>query len=500
MKESAKDIWAQYQKATAYNASVDLYDTVKNNENFFIGRQWEGVQANGLPTPVFNFLKRVVLFLTASVVSDNIKLQASPMDDAGILPAGVRQDVADTINRQFERLFEDQNIPMRLHEMTRNMAVDGDGCLYVYFDPDKASGQYAGGDIRTELIENTRVFFGNPNDRAVQSQPYILICSRMLIGDARRRAARYGGQSEDIRPDRDDIMPDEYDSDKVTVILKLSRDPETKTLRAAESTPDAMIRPEWDTGLSLYPIVWGSWDFVPDSYHGQAAVTGLIPNQIFVNKLFAMAMISLMSTAYPKIIYDRTRIERWDNRVGAAIGVNGGDMGSVAKIMDPAAISPQISQFIDAAISYTKEFMGATDAALGSENADNATAILYLQRATQTPIELVRQNLYRMVEDLGRIMIDHMAAFYGLRMAGGALFDFSTLKNTPMSIKLDAGASSYWSEIAAVSTLDNLMSAGKIELIDYLERLPNGVIPKKQELIDKLKKEEGKGPVLTGKI
>ena len=72
-----------------------------------------------------------------------------------------------------------------------------------------------------------------------------------------------------------------------------------------------------------------------------------------------------MTTAYPKVVYDRTRVERWDNRVGAAIGVNGGDVSGVAKIIDPAQISPQISQFIELAIRYTQNFMGATDTALG---------------------------------------------------------------------------------------------------------------------------------------
>ena len=38
---------------------IDLYENVQTNENFFIGKQWEGVRSNGLPTPVFNFLKRV---------------------------------------------------------------------------------------------------------------------------------------------------------------------------------------------------------------------------------------------------------------------------------------------------------------------------------------------------------------------------------------------------------------------------------------------------------
>lgn len=63
-------------------------------------------------------------------------------------------------------------------------------------------------------------------------------------------------------------------------------------------------------------------------------------------------------------------------------------------------------------------------------------------------------------------------------------FDFSVLKEIPMSIQLDVGASSYWSEIASQQTLDNLLVQNKIDLVDYLERIPNGYITKKQELLE----------------
>ena len=57
----------------------------------------------------------------------------------------------------------------------------------------------------------------------------------------------------------------------------------------------------------------------------------------------------------------------------AAIGVNG-NVDGVAKIMDPASISPQISQFIELAVSYTQKFLGASDVALGDTRPDNTSA------------------------------------------------------------------------------------------------------------------------------
>lgn len=72
---------------------------------------------------------------------------------------------ARIVNEEFEALTERNRIPALLRQFARNAAVDGDGCLYSYWDPEMETGQEAKGGICTEVIENTRVFFGNPNDR-----------------------------------------------------------------------------------------------------------------------------------------------------------------------------------------------------------------------------------------------------------------------------------------------------------------------------------------------
>ena len=118
-------IWKEYEKGLDFNAKIGLDETVKTNENFFIGRQWEGIEANGLPTPVFNFLKRVVLFTVASVAASSVKMVATPMGTGG---GGLD---AEVINAEFEKLFEINKIGALIREFLRNAAVDGDGCMYT---------------------------------------------------------------------------------------------------------------------------------------------------------------------------------------------------------------------------------------------------------------------------------------------------------------------------------------------------------------------------------
>ena len=505
-KITPEQVQAEYQKMLGYNTAVNLDETVRANENFFIGKQWEGVDAKGLPTPVYNFLKQVVLFSVANITTDNIKMQATPLA-CERTPEDVER-VAEIVNKEFDRLFEFNRVPNLVREYMRNAAVDGDSCLFTFWDDTVDAGFGLRGGIRTEIVDNMRVGFGNTACRDPQKQPYILIERREMTKGLRRAAQEAGNPHwNDIQPDTESHNTDSYknSSERSTVLLRMWKERKTGTVWACEVSGRVMLREPWDMGLRLYPVTWINWDYIPDSYHGQALVTGLIPNQIFVNKLFAMSMISLMTSAFPRTVYDKTRIPKWNNAVGAAIGVNGGDVSGVAKIIDPAQISPQIAQFIQTSVDYTRQFLGATSAALGETRPDNTSAIIALQRAASIPSEITKQNLYKSIEDLGRIYLDFMAAYYGerkvqvsmpdvgsdiLAFAGKdpeeletVLFDYGILNDMPMALKLDVGASSYWSEMASVQTLDNLLMQDKITIEEYLERIPDGYIPKRQELI-----------------
>lgn len=505
-KITPEQVQAEYQKMLGYNTAVNLDETVRANENFFIGKQWEGVDAKGLPTPVYNFLKQVVLFSVANITTDNIKMQATPLA-CERTPEDVER-VAEIVNKEFDRLFEFNRVPNLVREYMRNAAVDGDSCLFTFWDDTVDAGFGLRGGIRTEIVDNMRVGFGNTACRDPQKQPYILIERREMTKELRRAAQEAGNPRwNDIQPDNENHNTDSYknSAERSTVLLRMWKERKTGTVWACEVSGRVMLREPWDMGLRLYPVTWINWDYIPDSYHGQALVTGLIPNQIFVNKLFAMSMISLMTSAFPRTVYDKTRIPKWNNAVGAAIGVNGGDVSGVAKIIDPAQISPQIAQFIQTSVDYTRQFLGATSAALGETRPDNTSAIIALQRAASIPSEITKQNLYKSIEDLGRIYLDFMAAYYGKRkvqvsmpdvgadilaFAGKdpeeletVLFDYGILNDMPMALKLDVGASSYWSEMASVQTLDNLLMQDKITIEEYLERIPDGYIPKRQELI-----------------
>lgn len=291
-----------------------------------------------------------------------------------------------------------------------------------------------------------------------------------------------------------------------------------------KATRTAVIYENVNTGLDLYPIAWGNWERQKNQYHGRALVTGMLPNQISINRLYASALHSIDCLAFPPKVYNADLIPKMSNGVGQIIGVHGlqpgQSVGQMIETLQPGNMSAQVFQMMDRVVALTKECLGATDAQLGTANAENTSALMVLQTNSEVPLENPRANLYEWVEDIGPILLDMMGTYYGERpvviekefeeivetngapmldpMTGQMKtqkivrkvvenFDFSQLKHLHFNLKIDVGATSYFSEITMTQTLDNLRRDGTLDVIQYLERIPDKLIPKKQELINELR-------------
>lgn len=516
--EKITDEWALYERGLDYNRKINLYENVDKNERFYAGDQWNGVVSNGLPTPVFNIFKRVINYFISAITSHAIKLQYVP-DNVPDDPEHPIHIAADIVSRYTETLWEKLKMDSKVIDALKDAALSGDADAYIYWNHKIKTGQIIEGveiegDLDLELVDNTNVFFGNPNDDRVETQPYILVSLRELVSKLRAEAKENGVPKQEINKivgDKDyleqsgDMAKIELDTSgdegKTTALIKFWRDEKTGTIKWRKSTRNVVVIKDTDLGITRYPVAHMNWDKRKNSYHGQAVGTGLIPNQIFINKMFAMVMLNLMQTAFPKAVYNANYIDKWTNTIGEAIACKNTDsIANVAAYLRPGEMSHQIMQVIDASITYTKELMGASDAALGDVKPENTSAIIALQQTSLVPLETIKRRLYQWIEDIGYIWLEFMIANYGKRnitiSRNGKRevipFDFSLLKNIKFNIKIDVGPSSYWSEIAAMQTLDNLLQTEKLGFIQYLERVPNGIIPKKQELIDEIRSEMAK--------
>lgn len=483
------EVWADYEKGVSYNTSINLYETVKQNENFYIGKQWEGLKAPDLDTPVLNFVKRVISYFISQIVTDNVGIQIHMHnnDDAELKIA------CDLLQEEVEKVIEDNKIVAKNRDVLRDAAVDGDVCCYVYND---------NGDIRWELVDNTRVIFGDRFTPDVQSQPYIIVVRPMILSTAKKIAKSNGVDPDNIKPDYEELAYDDksVDDQRVTMLFKFWKDDAGK-VHYCQTTKDIVIKKDTALGYKLYPIAFMNWERIKDSYHGQAAITGLIPNQIAVNKLWAMALRHEQMMAFPKIAYDRTKIATWSNRIGEAIAVYGDPNQSIMSTFRGADMSAQLPEIVDRTISYTRDFMGASDAALGNVKPDNTSAIIAVQQASSAPLELQKLSFYQFVEDYVRIIVEiittdsapTLRTYDNDGITAQVQVDFSNIPIDQFDIKVDVGAAAYWSELSQISTLDALYTRGIItDPIDYLEAIPDNYIKNKQQLIKKLEELQSK--------
>lgn len=482
-------VFSEFEHGEGYNRRIELYENVRKNEDFYIGDQWKGVYAPDLEKPVINFIKRTVSYLISMIVSDDVGVSLS---------TGGRdfdaQFLADTLSGEVENVIEHTKAKTMARDMLRSCAVDGDGCFYFWFEPTGG----ASGRIRIENIDNTRIIFGNPYCREVEDQPYIIIMRRRPAADLRQEAKAAGcADWEAIAPEGAADFGED-DSDKMaTELIRLWK--ENGSVHFMSTARSCVLRPAADSGLRRYPIAWMSWENVKNSYHGRAAVTGIIPNQIFVNKLWAMAMEHEKRMAFPKIFYDMTKIRQWTNRVGQAIGVAGDPNSAVAASFRAGDMSQQVLQLVEKTISYTKECLGATDVALGNIALDNTSAIIALQNAAAAPLALQKLSFYQFWEDCVLVIMDMIRCYYGVREvffdtgdeAASATVDFSAIDPDSMELRVDVGPASYWSELVQVETADNLYKNGIItDAVTYLESVPDKYIRNKRRLIDRLEREK----------
>ena len=486
------------------------------NIAFATGDQWRNVEADGLPKPVFNIIKRVKQFKIASLKADNITISIEPMEyRPQTNDLTMQQKVKDTdlANAEIKNVLENIKFDAKSRTLLGDGFDTGDWCMHFYFDQDeqpfKQTNPEVKGIIKAEIIDSTNVMFGNPNTRQVEKQPYIILVGRDLVKNLQEEATKNGQNKDLVKPDSETdyqmgdngkVENDSVGYEKALYIIKYYK--EDGKIYANKSVKGTYIYQKKDTRLSFYPIAFNNWEEVKGSYHGRAEATGIIPNQIAINKMFAMVIYHLMLTAFPTAVYDADRIEGWTNEIGAQIPVTnlqGDSIRNIAGYLEPATMSSQIMSAIELAMQYTKETLGVGDASLGNVTMNNATAIIAIQKSAAVPLENVKAAFYEFVEDCGKIIIDMMASYYGIRpvVVTGPLnertvesFDFSKLKDMWLHIKIDVGNSSYFSEVASVQTLDNLLNNGMIEFVEYLKRIPDEIIPNKQELITSIEQQD----------
>ena len=185
------------------------------------------------------------------------------------------------------------------------------------------------------------------------------------------------------------------------------------------------------------------------------------------------------------------------NDPGQVIPVNGGmnDVHGAIGYVNPPNFSPDFIQNVNMVIGNTLQQSGANDAALGEMRPENTSAIIALREAATMPLQQIQNRYHSFVEDIARIWAEFWVMKYGKRAIkveddSGTWympFDGERYRDLLISTKIDVGASGLWSESQSITTLGNLFDRQIIDAVQYLQRLPKGIVPQLDKLIRELK-------------
>lgn len=552
IKLETKSIWSEYEAGQQYKNSIGdkgIHDQARINERFFVGDQWHGVNAgNEKPLTRRNIIKRIGEYKMATIgsapiavnysaegVPDTTDISASgairTQMMGGEVPQGDASDVEisvvmNALTDYFKITAERLKYDDKKDQLLRNAYISGTGILYTYWDSSIKTGLYADegrtmaimGDINCEVLDIENVVFGDPNNEEVESQPYIIIARRLDVDAVRREAEKYGQATDDIVPDgaygyyrnSGDRGEDEpADSKRVTVITKLYKkydDQGNCTVWGKTVTETAVIRPEWNLLIHRYPIAKFIWERRRSCAYGDSEITYQIPNQIALNQAHSISVWAMQNTGMPKTVINGDLIpDGISNDPAEVVKIYGSaeDMVSAIRYIAPPNYGAAFINFTDAFAQNVLSDNGANDAALGNFRPDNATAIVQAREAAIAPMQMYQNRFYSANEDVARIWADFWITMYGRRSIkindGGnvryMVFDAERYKDLVITAKIDVGASTLWSEAVSISNLGNLLTAQQISFIEYLERIPKGLIPNVSGLINARKQQEQQAQV-----
>jgi hypothetical protein len=523
--------WNLHQEGIDYKNKLKLFKNVNRNERFYAGHHWDGMEIGSLPQVRLNITKRIVNWKVAQIMSDMMKMRFSAENSANFDPLNPDkikelEEVAAVLTEYADKTTERLKQDALDEQALLDAALSGDGIIYYYWNDTinagiNPDGIQVMGDMAGEIIDNVCYFPGNtsdprPNDYNGPIQPYIILSFRKPIKEVKAEAKANKMSEDEIEKIVADNETDYRAGDRAkqemetsgdggfcTVLLKMWV--KDGTIWAKKSTRAAIVREEWDTGLHRYPVASMQWIPRKNSCHGEAEATELIPNNIAINKLMATMILWTMLNAYPKPVYDVSRIPSWSNDITKAIPVDG-DVTGAATYLYPQGLPSSVQALFELLVQTTKDTAGANETALGDTSITRTAAgIIALQKASAMPLSTHKRRFAQFKEDQGLIWLDFWLTKYDVprtltieRQNPVTLqkenvpvpFDGSQYRQASFGLKIDVGASTEWSEVAAIQTLDNLLDKQLISFKQYLERIYNGLIPDKEGLIKEVEQQE----------
>lgn len=522
------DIWQLYEQGRNYCRMINMYTDTDKNYRFYNGNQWEGLKVKSIEPVQLNFIKPIIKYKVGTINSNLWSPNFSSENFENKEFRKVAEKTCEMLNKKALRVWEKDNLDLKIRNVTKDAAINDEGIMYVDYDMEKQTPT-------NEIISKNDIYFGNENDSDIQRQPYILIKRRLPVIEVQDMARREGVSEEKLKwiLGDNDTFEESGEAAKLekdnmcTVVTKLYK--ENGTVHFAKTTRYVDIKEDTDSGLTLYPVAHMVWEEKIGSARGEGEVRHHIPNQIEVNKTLMRRLLTVKNTAYPQKVVNTDKIMNPSaaDQVGATLKTRGGmgvdDVNKIFAHIQPAQMSPDVEKVQNELIQTTRELAGAGDIATGEVDPESASgkAILAVQQAAQQPLVEQLSALKTFIEDMVRIWLD-MFVVYSIdgitleeettdQMTGEETTQLVTVPQTVMqelqaTVKIDITPKGAFDKFAQEVSLENLLKAGYFsverltELKIYVKLLDDdSVMPKAklEEAIELMEEEQRKIAIIN---
>lgn len=503
--------WKRYERGRDYIYKKNLINDTTKNWNFYIGKQWEGVESGGEELPSLQFIEGVIKYKVSTVSQNTMVAKFSDLEGREEL-----NDAYEKMNQLFEASWEKSNMQQQLWSTIKDAAVTGDGIQYY--------GTSRVEDM--ERIENTNILYGDESQSDIQRQPYIILWQRRSVADIRAEARLNGIDEESIEL----ILPDEETQDlvgnqdelesnlnvvdsKVTCIIYMEK--KGGIVHVTKSTKNVIYEPTHPIavtnadgtqgrGLSLYPLAKISWKDYPNDARGVSEVKQMIPNQLEINKTLARRSQIIKLTAFPRLAYNADAIGNAEDleKVGAPIAITNGDAQSVNQLiayLNPAQSNNDAKNYADDLLNLTQELAGAGETARGNIELNRvaASAVLAIRDQAALPLNEQVAKMKTFVEDLAKlwleiwmvynpngmqVMVEQEDPVTGEKTKSMQAITKDELDAMKPNIRIDTSNDNPWTKEAEQTWLDNALANQHITFEEYVKLLPVGGIAPKAKL------------------
>lgn len=502
--KSAEEIFKLYEEGVSRLRLQGIYEKTSKNYDFFEGRQWEGLIANGYNPPVENVIKQIVKHKYNTISMQDIEIIFTS-SEAG------SEEITKLLNGFMEQFWEEKKMYSHMWRMNKASHIAGDSYLYFY---DK--GIDGNSDIDCQPIDNTNIYFEDEREPDIQKQKYVIISQRFDVEDVRKLAIANGVDeleaaqivSDEEAETKNKPFYENTKNNKVTGLLYLyMEDEELHYIKCVRN----VIYESDNTSLSLYPIAKLICNEKKGSARGIGEVEPLINNQIEINKTLWRRSESIKNTAFPYKVVNESYVSNANDlkKAGAIIKARGNpaDIGNIVKYIAPSYIGNDAKEFSDELIMMTKELNNSGDGATGQIDPTKASGAAVQAVTQQANVSSSEQMAAykQFVEDVGYIILDMVKTYNPngitvLSDEGSRVISPSDIER--VKLKINISQATPFNKWAVESELKSLFQSGQITFEEFVNSLDENAMTPKNKLLKILESraENAKKEEITKKL